>query len=153
MPFTGYQQAVGALPTYRADPAFGGPVHARCLRRCSDDLNPHRGEHRVERGGEPAVPIAQQEPQRIGSLVQNHEQVPAPLSRASWVSICRTCQSNWYASEALTARIVTGKAQRPADNGARQRLEPGLRAAPGKRRASAGQLACENTEFGNTAIK
>ena len=47
--------------------------------------------------------------------------------------------SNWYASEALMARIVAVKAQRQADYVARKQLEPGLRAAQ-VHRTSAGTL-------------
>jgi hypothetical protein len=58
MPFTGDQQPVGALRTYRADPPLGDRVRPRRLRRHPDHIDPNRGEHRVERGSELAVPIS-----------------------------------------------------------------------------------------------
>ena len=64
MPFTGDQHPVGALPTYRADPALGDRVRPWRLERRPDHFDPDRAEHRVEGGGELAVSVAQQEPQR-----------------------------------------------------------------------------------------
>ena len=50
-----------AVPTQRSAIAFA----RGCLRRRPDHPGTDGGEHRVERGGELAVPIAQQEPQPV----------------------------------------------------------------------------------------
>jgi len=54
------------------------------------------------------------------------------------VNICRICRRIWYASEGFMIRIVTAKGQRQADNVARLRLEPGLRAAQARSEAPMG---------------
>ena len=42
MPLARDQRPVGALASYRADPAFGDRVRPRCLRRRPDHLDPDR---------------------------------------------------------------------------------------------------------------
>jgi hypothetical protein len=47
--------------------------------RSTDDPDVGIGEDRVERGGELAVPVAEQEPEPVGALVEVHQQVAGLL--------------------------------------------------------------------------
>jgi hypothetical protein len=44
----------------------------------ADDSDVRDGEHGVERGGELAVAVADQEPESVGSVTEIHEQVAGP---------------------------------------------------------------------------
>ena len=61
VPWSGDQEAVEAFAPKRADPAFGDRVRLRRSEWCADDADVRAGEHRVEGGGEFAVPVADQE--------------------------------------------------------------------------------------------
>ena len=73
--WSGDQDAVEAFAAQRADEAFDDRVRAGCPDRGSDDLDVGAGEDRVERGGELAVPVADQEPEPFGVVREVHEQV------------------------------------------------------------------------------
>jgi hypothetical protein len=73
------QDAVGALAPDGADPAFGRGVRASGLRRCLDHMDTGCDEYGVERGRELAVPVADQQPEPLGVIVEVHEQVPRLL--------------------------------------------------------------------------
>src|SRR5205814_10217599 len=80
MAFASDEHPVGALAANGAYPPLGDSVRPRRLRGRADDLDVGGGEHRIERGGELAVPIPQQEPQLIGSIAEIYQQVPGLLS-------------------------------------------------------------------------
>jgi hypothetical protein len=83
MPFAGDEHAVGAFPSDGAHPTFGGRVRPRRLRRRLDDRDTRRGEYGVEGGGELRVAVAQQEPQRVCSLVELDQKIPRLLGEVS----------------------------------------------------------------------
>ena len=51
----------------------------RCPDRGADDADIGTGEDRVERGGELAVPVADQEPEPVGAFAKVHQQVAGLL--------------------------------------------------------------------------
>src|SRR5687768_17544500 len=63
--WSGDQEVVEAFPAQRADEAFRDCVRAGCPDRGADDADVGAGEDRVERGGELAVPVADQEPELV----------------------------------------------------------------------------------------
>jgi hypothetical protein len=73
------EQRVGALPADGAHPTLRERVRPGRLRRSLDHVDAFGGEHRVERGSELRVAVAQQEPQRSSALVEVHQQVPGLL--------------------------------------------------------------------------
>jgi hypothetical protein len=75
MAFACDEYPVGAFPADGAYPPLGDRVRPRRLRRRADDLDVGGGEHRIERGGELAIPISQQEPRPIGSIAEVDQQV------------------------------------------------------------------------------
>jgi len=80
VPFAGDQHPVQALAAGAGDPAFGYSVRARRLDRCLDDPRAHRGEHRIEPGGELRVPVADQELQLVSAALQAHQEIAGLLS-------------------------------------------------------------------------
>ena len=72
--WSGDQDAVEAFAAQRADEAFDDRVRAGCPDRGSDDPDVGTGEDRVERGGELAVPVADQEPNCSARVVELHQQ-------------------------------------------------------------------------------
>jgi hypothetical protein len=54
-------------------------IRARRLRGRADHLDAGGGEDGIEPGGELRIPIAEQKPQRVGSLVEFHQQVTGLL--------------------------------------------------------------------------
>ena len=76
------QDAVEEFATDRADEAFGDRVGARCLHRRPDDADIAGGEHRVERGGELGVAVAEEELDAAPDVVEVHEKVPGLLGSA-----------------------------------------------------------------------
>jgi hypothetical protein len=69
----GDQGVIEAFAAQGADPALYDRVRLRRSDWCADDPGVGAGEHRVEGGGEPAVPIADQEPKLLGALAEFHE--------------------------------------------------------------------------------
>jgi hypothetical protein len=76
----GDQEVVEAFAAQGADPALGDRVRSRCLNWCTDDADVGAAEHRVEGGGEPAVPVADQEPKLGGAVTEVHQQVAGLLA-------------------------------------------------------------------------
>ena len=81
MPLVDDQDAVEELAPDAADEAFGDPVGPRCPDRRLDDPDVDGGEHRVERGGELGVAIADQESEAAPGVVEVHEQVAGQLGQ------------------------------------------------------------------------
>src|SRR4051794_26693081 len=77
--WSGNQDVVEAFPAERADEAFRDRVRPRCPGRGADDPYVGTGEDCVERGGELAVPVADQEPEPVGAVAEIHEQVASLL--------------------------------------------------------------------------
>ena len=75
--WSGDQEVVEAFAAQRADEAFRDRVRPWCPYRGADDPDVGTGEDRVERGGELAVPVADQEPELRGVVAEVHEQVAA----------------------------------------------------------------------------
>jgi hypothetical protein len=70
---------VEAFAAQRADEAFGDGVRSRCLDWGAEDADVGAGEHRVEGGGELAVPVADQEPELLGVVAEVHQEVAGLL--------------------------------------------------------------------------
>ena len=77
--FAGDEDPVQTFASDGADPAFGVRVGAWRVRRCLDHFDAGPGEHGIEGGAELRVPVAQQEPEAVGSLVEVHQQIPSLL--------------------------------------------------------------------------
>ena len=77
--WSGDQEVVEAFPAQGADEAFGDRVRPRCPDRGADDPDVGAGEDGVERGGELAVPVADQEPEPVGAVAEVHQQVAGLL--------------------------------------------------------------------------
>ena len=79
---------VGAFAADGGDPAFGDRVHPRRLRRREYRLDPDRGEHRVEGGGELGVSVADQVCDVVPGILQAASKVPGQLGGpgSGWVS-------------------------------------------------------------------
>ena len=73
------QEVVDAFSAQGADEAFGDGVRSRCPDRGAEDADVGAGEHRVEGGGELAVPIADQELELGGVVTEVDEQVAGLL--------------------------------------------------------------------------
>ena len=79
VPLVNDQDAVEELAPDAADEAFGYCVGPRCPYWCLDSADATRVEHRVERGGELGVAIADEEPDASAGVVEVHEQVAGLL--------------------------------------------------------------------------
>ena len=73
------QQLVQALPADRADPALSDGVRVGRLHRCADDLDTGRAPHVIERPGELGVPVADQERERGGLVIEDGREVTSLL--------------------------------------------------------------------------
>ena len=73
------QEVVEAFSAQGADEAFRDRVRPRCPDRGADDPHVSTDEDGVERGGELAVPVADQEPEPVGAFAEVHEQVAGLL--------------------------------------------------------------------------
>src|SRR4029453_18005266 len=62
------QELVEAFPSQCPDEAFRDRVRPGCPDRSTDDPDVGTGEDRVERGGELAIPVADQEPEKRKNL-------------------------------------------------------------------------------------
>ena len=74
-----YQDPIQAFGADGAYPAFGVGVRLRRPRWGPERLDAGRGENCIERRGELAVAIADQEPELGGALVEVHQQIPGRL--------------------------------------------------------------------------
>ena len=77
--WSGDQKVVEAFPAQGSDEAFCDRVRPGCPDRGADDLDVGTNEDGVERGGELAVPIADQEPEPVGAIAEVHQQVAGLL--------------------------------------------------------------------------
>src|SRR4051812_39031684 len=75
VPGSGDQEVIEAFAAQRADEAFGDRVGPGCPNRAAEDADVGSSEYRVEGGGELAVPVADQESERIGAVAEVDEQV------------------------------------------------------------------------------
>ena len=73
------QEVVEAFPAQGADGAFRDRIRAGCPDRGADDPQVGAGEDGVERGGELAVSVADQEPELLGAVAEVHQQVAGLL--------------------------------------------------------------------------
>ena len=73
------EDVVQALPPCGADPAFRERVRPRRSRGIAHDPHALRREDRVRGPDELRVPVADREPELVGPLAQNHEQVAGLL--------------------------------------------------------------------------
>jgi hypothetical protein len=79
VPLTEDQHAVGELGPDGQHEPFGEAVRPRTPRRNLHSVDPRAGQHTVEAGGELAGPVADQEPERRGAVIQIHQQIPGLL--------------------------------------------------------------------------
>src|SRR6476469_3961363 len=77
--WSGDQQVVEAFPSQGADEPFRDRVRPGRSYRGADDPQVGASEDGVERGGELAVPIADQEPEPIAAIAEVHQQVAGLL--------------------------------------------------------------------------
>jgi hypothetical protein len=70
---------VEAFPAQCPDEAFRDRVRPRCSYRSADDADAGTGEHGVERGGELAVPVTEQESESVGAFAEIHQQIAGLL--------------------------------------------------------------------------
>ena len=76
---SGDQEVVEAFPAQCSDESFRDRVRAGCSYRGADDADVSAGEDGVERRGELAVSVADQEPEPVGAVAELHEQVAGLL--------------------------------------------------------------------------
>jgi hypothetical protein len=79
MAWSGDQEVVEAFPAQGADEAFRDRVRPGCSDRRPNDPHVSAGEDCVEGRGELAVPVTDQQPESVGSIVEVHEQVAGLL--------------------------------------------------------------------------
>src|ERR687889_1824159 len=77
--WSGDQKVVEAFPAQCPDEPFRNRVRPGRSDRGADDPQVGAGEDGVERGGELAVPVADQEPELLGALAEIHQQVAGLL--------------------------------------------------------------------------
>ena len=88
------QEVVEAFAAQGADEAFCDRVRPGCPDRGVDDADVGAGEHGVERCGELAVPVADQEPEPVGAVAEIQEQVAGLLGDpfpVGWAVIPAMC--------------------------------------------------------------
>jgi hypothetical protein len=73
------QDAIGEFGSGRPDEAFCEAVRSWTARRDLHDVNAGVGQDRVERGGELAGSVADEEPEGCGAAVEVHQQVAGLL--------------------------------------------------------------------------
>jgi len=78
--WSGDQKVVEAFPSQCPDEAFRNRVRLGRSGRGADDPDVGTGEDGVERSGELAVPVADQEPEPVGAVPEVHQQVAGLLS-------------------------------------------------------------------------
>ena len=78
--WSGDQEMVETFAAQRANPASRDDVCSWCSYRGADDAEADACEHRVERGGELGISVADQEPEPAGVVAEVHKQVASLLS-------------------------------------------------------------------------
>jgi hypothetical protein len=73
------QEAVEELAADRPDEALGDRICPRCPHRRLDDPDVDGGEDGVDSGGEPAVAVADEEPDAAVGVIEVHQQVAGEL--------------------------------------------------------------------------
>jgi hypothetical protein len=73
VPLAEDQDAVGELGSGGQDESFGEAVRSRTARRDLHDVDPGAGQDGVERGGELAGAVADEEPEGGGTVVERHQ--------------------------------------------------------------------------------
>src|SRR4026209_408291 len=73
VPFTEDQDAVGEFGSGGQDEAFGEAVRPRASRRDLTGVDPGAGQDGVERGGEVAGAVADEEAEHVGAVVEVHQ--------------------------------------------------------------------------------
>src|SRR4051812_38802194 len=79
VPWSGDHEVVEAFPAQGADEAFRDGVRAGCPDWGADDADVGADEDGVERGGELAIPVTDQEPEPVGAVAEVHQQVAGVL--------------------------------------------------------------------------
>ena len=79
MTWSGDQEVVGTFSAQGADEAFRDRVRSGRSDRGADDPDIGTNEDCVERGGEFAVPVADQEPEPVRAIAEVHQQVAGLL--------------------------------------------------------------------------
>jgi hypothetical protein len=144
------QDVVEAFPAQCPDEAFRDRVRPRCPDRSADDPNVGTGEDRVERGGELAVPVADQELEPVGAITEVHQQVAGLLGhpRPGGVSgdpgevhaAAAVLDHDEDVEAAQEDGVDVGEVDREDRVGLRgEKLSPG-RAGPSRRRIEPGAL-------------
>ena len=77
--WSGDQDVIEAFPAQGADEPFRDRVRPGRSDRGAYDPQVGAGEDGVERGGELAVPVADQEPEPVGAIAEVHQQVAGLL--------------------------------------------------------------------------
>src|SRR4051812_9349111 len=77
--WSGDQDVVEAFSAQGGYEALGDCVRPGCPDRGANDADVGAGEHGVERGGELAVPVVDQEPEPVSALAELYEQVAGLL--------------------------------------------------------------------------
>jgi hypothetical protein len=77
------QHVVEAFATQGTDEALNDCIRSRCSDRAAKDGDVGAGEHRVEGGGELAVPVADQESELLGTVAEVDQQVAGLLGDPS----------------------------------------------------------------------
>jgi hypothetical protein len=77
--WSGDQEMVETFAAQRANPAFRDDVCSWCSYRGADDAEADAREHRVERGGELGISVADQEREPAGVVAEVHKQVAGLL--------------------------------------------------------------------------
>jgi len=88
------QDAVGELGSNGQDEAFGEAVRSRTSRRDLHGVNPGPAQDGVERGGELAGTVADEEPKGGGAVVEVDQQVAGLLvvqAPVGWLVAPRMC--------------------------------------------------------------
>jgi hypothetical protein len=86
------QGPVQQLTSAAANPPLRDRIHSRCLNSGSDDPDPGRLEHGIERLREAGVPVMQDELRSCPGIPQVHEQVPGLLDDPGLDRVLRGAQ-------------------------------------------------------------
>lgn len=84
------QEAIEAIPTYAADPAFRVGIRVRRADRCAEDRDVFALEDAVEGAAELRVPIMDQEARPLAAVAEIHQQVACLLAHPHRVGVART---------------------------------------------------------------
>jgi hypothetical protein len=90
------------------DEAFGEAVRSRTSRRDLHSVGAGPGQDRVERGGELAGPVADEEPEGGGAVVEIHQQVAGVLGGPGSGGMARRPEDVHVAAADFQRRSVSG---------------------------------------------